>query len=92
MEETSIQPLSDRVIVMPDEVEQVTPGGIIIPPSAQKKTFRGRVIAAGPGRKDEPITVKPGDIVLHGQYSGTEIELDGKKVLVMRESDILCIL
>lgn len=88
----SITPLHDRVIVQPAAAEQVTAGGIIIPDTAKEKPQRGTVVAAGPGKKDEPVTVKPGDAVLYGKYAGTEITVEGKDYLIMRESDILAIL
>lgn len=87
-----IQPLHDRVIVRPAEAETKTAGGIIIPDTAKEKPQRGTVIAAGPGKKDEPMTVKPGDVVLYSKYAGTEINVDGEDVLIMRENDILAIL
>lgn len=86
-----ITPLHDRVIVKPAEAETKTAGGIIIPDTAKEKPQRGTVIAAGPGKKDEPMTVKNGDTVLYSKYAGTEINLDGEEVLIMRESDILAI-
>jgi len=85
------KPLHDRVIVKPAEQEQLSSGGIIIPDTAKEKPQRGVIIAAGPGKKDEPVTVKPGDQVLYGKYSGTEIKLNGEDLLIMRESDILAI-
>lgn len=85
-------PLHDRVIVQPAETEQQTKGGIIIPDTAKEKPQRGIVIAAGPGKKDEPVTVKTGDTILYGKYAGTEIQIDGKDLLIMRESDIFAIL
>lgn len=87
-----IKPLHDRVIVKPAEAETKTAGGIIIPDTAKEKQQKGTVIAAGPGKKDEPMTVKPGDTVLFSKYAGTEINVDGEDVLIMRESDILAIL
>ncbi len=86
-----ITPLHDRVIVQPAAAEEKTAGGIIIPDTAKEKPQRGVVIAAGPGKKDEPVTVKEGDTVLYGKYAGTEITLEGKEYLIMRESDILAI-
>ncbi len=86
-----VTPLHDRVIVKPAKAEEKTAGGIIIPDTAKEKPQRGTVIAAGPGKKDEPVTVKVGDTVLFGKYSGTEIQLDGDDLLIMRESDILAI-
>jgi chaperonin GroES len=87
----SITPLHDRVIVKPAAAETKTAGGIIIPDTAKEKPQRGVVIAAGPGKKDEPTTVKVGDNVLYGKYAGTELTLDGEELLIMRESDILAI-
>ena len=78
-------------VVKPAKAEEKTAGGIIIPDTAKEKPQRGTVIAAGPGKKDEPVTVKVGDTVLYGKYSGTEIQLDGDDLLIMRESDILAI-
>ena len=83
-----LKPLADRVVVEPAEAEQKTAGGIIIPDTAKEKPQKGTVIAVGPGKKDEPMTVKKGDTVLYGKYSGTEISIDGKKYLIMKESDI----
>lgn len=87
----SITPLHDRVIVRPAAAETKTAGGIIIPDTAKEKPQRGVVVAAGPGKKDEPVTVKEGDTVLYGKYAGTELTLDGEELLIMRESDILAI-
>jgi chaperonin GroES len=87
----SIVPLHDRVIVKPAAAEEKTAGGIIIPDTAKEKPQRGVVVAAGPGKKDEPMTVKKGDTVLYGKYSGTEIQLEGDDLLIMREGDILAI-
>lgn len=89
--EVSVTPLHDRVIVKPAAAEEKTAGGIIIPDTAKEKPQRGTVIAAGPGKKDEPVTVKNGDTVLYGKYAGTEISIDGQDYLIMRESDILAI-
>jgi chaperonin GroES len=88
---SSVTPLHDRVIVKPAAAEEKTAGGIIIPDTAKEKPQRGTVVAAGPGKKDEPVTVKAGDIVLYGKYAGTEIQIDGQDLLIMRESDILAI-
>lgn len=88
----SIKPLADRVLVEPAAAEQKTASGIIIPDSAQEKPQKGVVVAAGPGKVDEPITVKVGDTVLYGKYSGTELAHEGKNYLMMRESDIFAIL
>jgi chaperonin GroES len=81
-------PLADRVLIEPVPAEEKTASGIIIPDTAKEKPLKGTVIAAGNGKKDEPMTVKVGDVVLYGQYSGTEIKLDGTTYLIMRESDI----
>lgn len=86
-----ITPLHDRVVVKPAAAEEKTAGGIIIPDTAKEKPQRGEVIAAGPGKKDEPVTVKAGDTVLYSKYSGTEISVDGQDFLIMKESDILAI-
>lgn len=88
----NIKPLADRVIVKPADAEQTTKGGIIIPDTAKEKPQKGTVVAAGPGKKDEPVTVKVGDTVLYGKYSGTEISVEGDDYLIMRESDILAVL
>ncbi|MEN9497148.1 MAG: hypothetical protein RL750_47 [Bacteroidota bacterium] len=87
----NVTPLHDRVIVKAAAAEEKTAGGIIIPDTAKEKPQRGTVIAAGPGKKDEPVTVKPGDTVLYGKYAGTEIQIEGLDYLIMRESDILAI-
>jgi chaperonin GroES len=87
----SVTPLHDRVIVKPGAAEEKTAGGIIIPDTAKEKPQRGEVVAAGPGKKDEPVTVKPGDVVLYGKYAGTEISIQGVDYLIMRENDILAI-
>ena len=86
-----VTPLHDRVIVKAAAAEEKTAGGIIIPDTAKEKPQRGIVIAAGPGKKDEPVTVKVGDTVLYGKYAGTEIQIEGDDFLIMRESDILAI-
>lgn len=87
----NITPLHDRVVVKPAPAEEKTAGGIIIPDTAKEKPQRGTVVAAGPGKKDEPTLVKVGDVVLYGKYAGTELQLDGGDYLIMRESDILAI-
>ena len=87
----TIKPLADRVLVKPAEAEQKTAGGIIIPDTAKEKPQQGVVVAVGPGKKDEPMTVKVKDNVLYGKYSGTEIQLDGETYLIMKESDIYAI-
>jgi chaperonin GroES len=86
-----ITPLADRVLVEPAPAEEKTASGIIIPDTAKEKPQKGVVIAVGPGKKDEPTTVKVGDTVLYGKYSGTEISVEGKDYLIMRESDIYAI-
>lgn len=88
----NVKPLHDRVIVEAARAEEKTSGGIIIPDTAKEKPQRGKVIAAGPGKKDEPMSVKPGDTVLYGKYAGTEIQVEGGDYLIMRESDILAII
>ncbi|NLN94553.1 MAG: co-chaperone GroES [Bacteroidales bacterium] len=92
MSKVNIKPLADRVLVKPAPAEEKTAAGIIIPDTAKEKPQKGTVVAAGPGKKDEPITVKPGEIVLYGKYAGTEINIDGTDYLIMRESDILAII
>jgi chaperonin GroES len=87
----NIKPLADRVLVEPAPAEDKTSSGIIIPDTAKEKPQRGTVVAVGPGKKDEPTTVKAGDTVLYGKYSGTELTVDGTDYLMMRESDILAI-
>ena len=87
----NITPLSDRVIVKPAAAEEKTAGGIIIPDIAKEKPQKGLVVAAGPGKKDEPVTVKVGDTILYSKYAGTEISVEGSKYLIMRESDVLAI-
>lgn len=88
----NIRPLADRVLVKPAAAEEKTIGGIIIPDSAKEKPLKGEIIAVGHGTKDEEMVVKAGDHVLYGKYAGTEIELDGEKYLIMRQSDILAII
>ena len=92
----NLKPLADRLVVEPVEQEEVTAGGIILPETAKEKPQQGKVIAAGPGRTDEDgkrvnMEVKVGDRVLYAKYSGTEIKMDSKKVLILRESDVLAI-
>ena len=91
MAKVSIKPLADRVIVEAAAAEEKTKGGLIIPDTAKEKPQKGKVVAVGTGKKDEPLTVKAGDSVLYGKYSGTEIQIDGKEYLIMRESDIFAI-
>ena len=88
----NIKPLADRVLVEPSAAETTTASGIIIPDNAKEKPQKGTVVAIGTGKKDEPLTVKVGDTVLYGKYSGTELKLEGKDYLMMRESDILAII
>ena len=88
----NVKPLHDRVIVKPEEKAEKTAGGIIIPDTAQEKPQRGEVVAVGSGKIDEPLTVKVGDTVLFGKYSGTEIEIEGEKYLLLKETDIFVIL
>ena len=88
----NIKPLADRVLIQPTPAEEVTMAGIIIPDSAKEKPLRGTVLAAGNGTKDEEMIGKEGDKVLYGKYAGTEIELEGEKYLIMRQSDILAII
>ena len=92
MAKVSVKPLADRVLVEAAEAETKTAGGIIIPDTAKEKPMKGKVIAVGPGKKDEPTTVKVGDSVLYGKYAGTEISVDGKEYLIMKESDIYAII
>ena len=87
----NIKPLADRVLIEPVAAETKTASGIIIPDNAKEKPQKGNVVAIGNGTKDEPITVKVGDTVLYGKYAGTELKLEGKDYLIMRESDILAI-
>ena len=91
MAKVNIKPLADRVVIEPAVAEEKTAGGIIIPDTAKEKPQRGHVVAVGPGKKDEPITVKEGDVVLYGKYAGTEITIDGNDYLIMRESDLVAI-
>jgi chaperonin GroES len=86
-----IQPLSDRVLVEPQAAETKTASGIIIPDSAKEKPQQGKVVAVGKGKKDHDMTVKVGDTILYGKYSGTELKLEGNDYLMMREDDILAI-
>lgn len=90
--EVKISPLQDRVVIKPAAAEEKTAGGIIIPDTAKEKPQRGEVVAVGPGKKDEPTSVKVGDTVLYGKYSGTEINIGGQDYLIMRESDLYAII
>ncbi len=92
MSKVKIKPLADRVLVESAPAEEKTAAGIIIPDNAKEKPQKGKIIAIGTGKKDEPLTVKEGDEVLYGKYAGTEITVDGKEYLIMRESDIFAIL
>lgn len=87
----NIKPLADRVVIKPMAAEEKTISGIIIPDNAKEKPLRGEVLAAGNGTKDEEMVLKVGDTVLYGKYAGTEIELDGEKYLIMRQSDVLAV-
>jgi chaperonin GroES len=86
------KPLKDRVLVEPAAAEEKTSGGIIIPDTAKEKPQKGTIIAVGNGKKDEPLSVKVGDQVLYGKYSGTEVIIEGKTYLIMREDDIYMII
>ena len=87
----NIKPLADRVLISPTPAEEVTMSGIIIPDSAKEKPLKGKVLAVGNGTKDEEMVLKAGDEVLYGKYAGTEIEIEGTKYLIMRQSDVLAI-
>ena len=87
-----IKLLHDNVLVLPFEAEEVTKGGIYIPDTAKEKPNKGRVIAVGPGKKDDPMEVKEGDVILFGKYNGTELTYDGKDYLKLRQGDIYCII
>ena len=88
----NIKPLADRVLILPAKAEEKTIGGIIIPDTAKEKPLKGEVVAVGNGTKDEEMILKVGDQVLYGKYSGTEIEIDGEKLMIMKESDIYAII
>ncbi|HXU27368.1 MAG TPA: co-chaperone GroES [Bacteroidia bacterium] len=92
MAKVSVKPLADRVLVEAAAAEEKTAGGIIIPDTAKEKPMRGKVVAVGTGKKDEPMTVKVGDSILYGKYAGTELQVEGKEYLIMRESDIYAII
>ena len=92
MSKLNIKPLADRVLVEPAAAETRTSSGIIIPDTAKEKPQKGNIVAVGPGTKDNPITVKIGDVVLYGKYSGTELNHEGKDYLIMKENDILAII
>ena len=87
-----IKPLADRVLIEPKEAETKTASGIYIPDTAKEKPQQGKVIAVGPGKKDEPMEVKVGEVVLYGKYAGTEVNVEDKKYLIVKQSDILAIL
>jgi chaperonin GroES len=91
MADVKLKPLADRVLIEPKEAETKTASGIFIPDTAREKPQQGKVIAVGPGIKDEKMEVKVGDLVLYGKYSGTEITVDGKDYLIMKQSDIFAI-
>lgn len=90
--DVKVQPLADRVLVEAAPAEEKTAFGIIIPDTAKEKPQRGTIVAVGPGKKDEPLTVKVGDTVLYGKYSGTELTVEGGEYLIMRESDIYAVI
>lgn len=92
MSKVALKPLADRVIVEVAAAEEKTASGIIIPDTAKEKPMKGKIVAVGNGKKDEPMTVKVGDTVLYGKYAGTEITVEGKEYLIMRESDIFAII
>jgi len=92
MADVKIKPLADRVLVEPMQAEEKTASGIYIPDTAKEKPSKGKVIAVGKGTKDEEMQVKAGDVVLYGKYAGTELSVDGKDYLMMRQSDILAII
>ena len=92
MSKVNIKPLADRVLIEPLPAETQTASGLFIPDSAQEKQHKGTVIAVGTGKKDEPMTVKVGDQVLYGKYSGSELQFDGADYLMMREEDILAVI
>jgi chaperonin GroES len=86
-----IRPLADRVLVEPAEADEKTASGLYIPDTAKEKPQRGKIIAVGSGKKDEPMELKVGDEVLYGKYAGTEISVDGKEYMMMRQSDVLAV-
>ncbi len=92
MSVNKLKPLGDRVLIEPQAAEDKTASGIIIPDTAKEKPQKGTVVAVGPGKKDEKIELKAGDVVLYGKYSGTEINYDGKDYLIMKQEDILVII
>lgn len=88
----NIKPLADRVLILPAKAEEKTIGGIIIPDTAKEKPLKGEVVAVGNGTKDDEMILKVGDQVLYGKYAGTELEFDGEKYLIMRQSDVVAVL
>lgn len=88
----SIKPLADRVLIEPAPAETKTVGGIIIPDTAKEKPLQGTIVAVGKGTKDEEMVLNEGDTVLYGKYAGTELEFEGKKYLIMRQSDVVAVL
>lgn len=88
----NIKPLADRVLILPAPAEEKTIGGIIIPDTAKEKPLQGEIVAAGNGTKEEEMVLKVGDQVLYGKYAGTELEFEGTKYLIMRQSDVLAVL
>ncbi|CAM4140453.1 co-chaperone GroES [Zobellia amurskyensis] len=92
MAKVNIKPLADRVLIEPMAAETKTASGLYIPDTAKEKPQQGKIVAVGPGTKDEKVTVKVGDTVLYGKYAGTELKLEGVDYLMMRESDVLAII
>ena len=88
----NVKPLADRVLIEPAPAETKTQSGIIIPDTAKEKPLKGTVVAVGNGTKDEDMVLKQGDVVLYGKYAGTELEIEGKKYLIMRQSDVVAVL
>lgn len=88
MSVSKIRPLADRILVEPAEAEKTTQSGIIIPDTAKEKPQKGKVVAVGPGTKDEKMALKPGDQIVYSKYSGTEVQIDGMEYLIMKESDV----
>jgi chaperonin GroES len=92
----SLKPLGNRVVVEPIEMEEMTSGGIVLPETAKEKPQKGKILSIGPGERDEkgarvPMDVKAGDVVLYAKYAGTEIKVEGKKLLILKENDLLAI-
>lgn len=92
MDKLKVAPLHDRVIIKPAPISENSSGGIIIPETAKEKPIKGEVVAVGNGKKDEPMTVKVGENVFYSKHAGSPIEVDGESYLIMRESDIICII